>query len=226
MVRPMAEPVRAGSEAVLFVTPLAGWRFAANIGAGVIVCAAVGSCLGLAINQIWIGAVFGALVAVSGVFFARRKGELPVLQIERGTEPHTLFVALRRGASQTWRAGDVTWFETRAEGDEDSARTWFVVVRRQGVPDARFRARDGDQAAELVIAMREALGLLEPGATATPEEAKVEAAKTEEATAAETEEATAAETKSEAAETKSEAAETKSEAAETKSEAAETKSEG
>ncbi|MEI8259270.1 MAG: hypothetical protein WCJ30_26680 [Deltaproteobacteria bacterium] len=160
-------PARAGDEPVLFVTPLAGWRFAANIAAGVVVCAAVGSCLGLAINRIWIGAVFGALVAVSGVFFARRRDELPVLQIERGPEARTLFVELRRGASQTWRAGDVTWFETLSEGDEDAAKTWWVVVRRPGVVDARFRTRDGDQAAELVLAMRDALGLTGPDAGAS-----------------------------------------------------------
>lgn len=179
MVGGMAEPRAADSavskrsdeSAVLFVTQLAGWRFWANIAAGVVVCAVIGSCLGLAIDRMWIGAVFGAIVALAGGFFARKKDELPVRQIERGPEPATLFVELRRGGSFTWRASDVQWIETLSEGDDDAAKTHWVVVRRPALASTRFRVRDGDQAAEVVLAMRDALGLREPPEAALPEKA-------------------------------------------------------
>jgi hypothetical protein len=157
-----SEPRRDSVESpVLYVSPASGGKLAANVIAGVIVCAIIGSCLGLAVNQLWIGAVFGVIVALSGFRFARRKDELPVLQIERGEKPGTMFVELRRGKSLTWSAADVSWVETQPEGDDDAAKTHWVVLHRVGSTPVRFRAKDGDQAAEVVIALREVLGLKE-----------------------------------------------------------------
>ena len=157
---------------VLFVSPASGLRLAANVVAGVIVCAIVGSCLGLAVGQLWIGAVIGVLIALSGARFARRNDELSILQIERGEAPGTAFVELRRRKSLTWSARDVSWFETRAEGDADAAKTQWVIVHRVGATPVRFRAKDGDQAAEIVLALRDLLGLREPPPELAPPAAR------------------------------------------------------
>jgi hypothetical protein len=158
-----AAPPREG---VLYRSPLAGPRYVANIAAGVVVCALIGALLGLAIPSwylpvpgAWVGALFGALVALGGALPGRRRGELVPLAIEVEPAARRVRVVRRSGEDLVLDGGAVDAVRHDAVGDADAERAHWLVFLRGGAEVARVRIPDAAEAARLEGALRAALGL-------------------------------------------------------------------
>jgi hypothetical protein len=161
-------------EGVLYRSPVTGLHYAANVFVGVLVCGAIGALLGVAIpvfrlpvSGAWLGALFGALVAVGGAVLARRRGELQPLAIEVEPAARRVRIVPRRGSDLVLDAAAVEAVEPEAQGDEDAARVHALVFRGGGVELARVRVDDGAQAERLAHAIRNTLGLVSPVASRT-----------------------------------------------------------
>jgi len=170
----MAEPVlpaesNAALPSVLFVSLMSGWRYAANVVVGALVCAAMGGFLGLATDRPRTGMIVGALVPIAGALVQRRRLARTIRLVERGVPPAALFLQQLDGTSFSLERSAVVSVSTEALGDADAVQLHRVrLARSEGEPivlDARD-ATDAEQLAQRLRAVFELTARGEPGPSA------------------------------------------------------------